>query len=157
MSPLQIGNGFPISTKSELASWVALGVKNLSANTGDVRDSGLISGLGRSPGGGHGNPLQHSSVENPMDRGAWRATFHGVAESDTRSNLAYMQHKVFLPLNLRNIQKLRGGLLQELWSFLDHILQHKVDHTEFNIQDSSLSLVVFLRNNSLSLLSSISW
>ena len=83
MSSLQIGNGFPISTKSELASWVALGVKNLSASAGDVRDSGLISGLGRSPGGGHGNPLQYSCLENPMDRGAWRATFHGVAESDT--------------------------------------------------------------------------
>ena len=54
--------------------------KESACNAGD---SGLISGLGRSPGGGHGNPLQHSSVENPMDRGAWRATFHGVAESDT--------------------------------------------------------------------------
>ena len=63
------------------------------------------------------------------------------------SNLAYMQHKLFfLPLNLWNIQKLHAGLLQELWSFLDHILQHKVDHTEFNMQDSSLSVVVFLRN-----------
>ena len=43
---------------------------------------GSIHGLGRSRGGGHGNPLQYSCLENPMDRGAWRATVHGVAESD---------------------------------------------------------------------------
>ena len=54
------------------ASQVALVVKNLPANAGDLRDAGLIRGLGRSPGGGHGNPLQHSCLENPMDRGAGR-------------------------------------------------------------------------------------
>ena len=53
------------------------------ANGGDG-DVGLISGLGRSPGGGHGNPLQYSCLENPMDRGAWWATAHGVAKSRTR-------------------------------------------------------------------------
>ena len=58
-------------------------VKNLPANAGDLRDAGLILGSGRSPGGGHGNPLQYSYLENPMDRGAWRATAHGVTESDT--------------------------------------------------------------------------
>ena len=84
MSSLQIGNGFPINSKSELASWVAVVLKNLSANAGDVRDSGLIPGLGRSPGGGHGNPLQYSCLENPIDRGAWWAAFHGVAKSQTR-------------------------------------------------------------------------
>ena len=52
-------------------------VKNPSANAEDIRDTGSIPGLGRSPGGGHGNPLQYSSLENPMDRGAWRATVHG--------------------------------------------------------------------------------
>ena len=52
------------------ASQVALVVKNLPANTGDVRDSDLIPGLGRSPGGGHGNPLQYSFLENPMHRDA---------------------------------------------------------------------------------------
>ena len=46
-------------------------------------DPGSIPGLGRSPGGGHGNPLQYSCLENPMDRGAWRATVHGVAKSQT--------------------------------------------------------------------------
>ena len=44
----------------------------------------LIPGLGRSPGGGHGKPLQYSCMENPMDRGAWRATIHGVTKSQTR-------------------------------------------------------------------------
>ena len=62
---------------------VVLVVKNLHANAGDVRDAGLIPGLGRSPGEGNGNPLQYSCLENPMDRGAWRATAHGVTEWDT--------------------------------------------------------------------------
>ena len=57
-------------------------VKNLPANVGDVRDSGLISGWRRSPGGGHGHPLQCSCLGNPMDRGAWQATVHMVVESD---------------------------------------------------------------------------
>ena len=56
-------------------------VKNLPANVADV---GLIPGSGRSPGEGNGNPLQYSGLENPMNRGAWQATVHGVAkESDT--------------------------------------------------------------------------
>ena len=46
-------------------------VKNSPANTGDIRDVGLIPGVGRFPGGGHGNPLPYSCLENPMDRGAW--------------------------------------------------------------------------------------
>ena len=52
------------------ASQVVLMVKNLPASAGDVRDVGLIPGSGRSPGGGHGNPLQYSCLENPMDRAA---------------------------------------------------------------------------------------
>ena len=63
------------------ASQVALVVKNSPANAGDVRDAGLIPELGRSPGGGNGNPLQYSCLENSMDRGAWWATVHGVAKS----------------------------------------------------------------------------
>ena len=61
---------------------MALVVKNLPASAGDVRDAGSVPGFGRSSGGGHGNPLQYSCLENPMDRGAWQATAHGVAESD---------------------------------------------------------------------------
>ena len=65
------------------ASQVVLVVKNPTANAGDIRDTGSIPGSGRSPGGGHGNPLQYSCLENPMDRGAWQATVHGVAMSRT--------------------------------------------------------------------------
>ena len=60
------------------ASHVALVVKNPSANAGDKRDSGSIPGLGRSTGGGHGNPFQYSCLENPMDREAWWAKVYGV-------------------------------------------------------------------------------
>ena len=54
-------------------------VKNPPANAGDVRDAGLIPGLRRSPGGGLGNPRQCSCLENPMDRGAWRAIVHNFS------------------------------------------------------------------------------
>ena len=56
-------------------------VKNLLANAGDLRDTGLIPGVGKPPGGQHGNPLQFSCLENPMDRGAWLATVHGISEN----------------------------------------------------------------------------
>ena len=59
-------------------------VKNPPANTGDMRDVYSIPGSGRSPGGGHGNPLQYSCLETPIDRGAWWATVHRVAKSWTR-------------------------------------------------------------------------
>ena len=58
-------------------------VKGPSANAGDIRDVGSIPGLGRSPGGGRGNPLQYSHLEKFMDGGAWYATIHGVAKSWT--------------------------------------------------------------------------
>ena len=61
---------------------VALVVRNPHANAEDVRDMGSIPGSRRSPGGGHGNPPQHSCLENPMDRAAWQATVHGIAELD---------------------------------------------------------------------------
>ena len=64
------------------ASQVALVVKNLPANAGDVRDVGSVPQLGRSPEEGNGFPLQYSWLGNSMDRGAWQATVHGVAESD---------------------------------------------------------------------------
>ena len=63
---------------------MALAVKNLPARAGDVRDEALITGSGRGPGEGNGNPLQYSSLKNSTDRGAWRATVHGVAGSWTQ-------------------------------------------------------------------------
>ena len=63
---------------------MALVVKNPPANAGDLRHLGLIPGLGRPPEGGNGNPLQYSCLENPMDRGAWRATVHRVAKSQAQ-------------------------------------------------------------------------
>ena len=60
------------------ASQVAPMVKKLPVNAGDTRDMGLIPESGRSLGGGHGNPLQYSCLENPMDRGAWGATVQGI-------------------------------------------------------------------------------
>ena len=62
---------------------MALVVKNPAASAGDVRDTGLIPGLERSSGEGHDSPLQHSGLENPMDRGAWWPTIHGVTKNQT--------------------------------------------------------------------------
>ena len=65
-------------------------VKNLPANAGDIRDACLILGLRRFPGGGHGNPLQYSCLENPMDRKARWVTVHRVAkESDTTERIHF--------------------------------------------------------------------
>ena len=64
-----------------MASPLALVIKNPPANARDSRDVGSLPGLGRSPGEGHGDPLQYSCLENPMDRGAWWAIAHGVAKS----------------------------------------------------------------------------
>ena len=58
-------------------------VKNLPANAGDTGGAGSIPGLGKYPGGGNGNPLQYSCLENPKDKGAWEAVVHGVTKSQT--------------------------------------------------------------------------
>ena len=75
-----------------VCDWAFLGgsvVKNLPAKLGSAGDAGSIPGLGRSPGGGHGNPLQYSCLGNLMDRGAWWATVHRVAKgSDTTQGLS---------------------------------------------------------------------
>ena len=63
------------------ASQVALVIKNPPANAGDIRNASLIFGLGKSPGVGNGNLLQYSCLENPMDRGAWRAMVCGAVKS----------------------------------------------------------------------------
>ena len=82
-----VNDGICIRTEEHLApnievSQVALVVKNLPANEGHIRDTGSIPGLGRSPGGGHGNPLQYSCLENPMDRGKLQSI-----ESQSRTRL----------------------------------------------------------------------
>ena len=69
---------------------VVLVVKNPRANAGDVRDTGSIPGLGRSPGGGQDNPLQYSFLENPVGREAWRFIVHGVTKSWTRLKRLHM-------------------------------------------------------------------
>ena len=79
------------STRMNLVTLLALGpsqvvlvVKNPPTSALDIRDTGSVPGSGRSPGGGHGNPLQYSCLENPMARGAWRAAVQGVTQSQTR-------------------------------------------------------------------------
>ena len=66
-------------TYAVYASQVVLVLKNPPANAEDLRDTGSIPGLGRSPGGGNGNPLQYSCLENPVDRGFLQTTVHGIA------------------------------------------------------------------------------
>ena len=77
-----------------LAGGGSLVVKNLPATAGDV---GSIPGLGRSPGEGNGNLLQYCCLGNPMDRGAWRATVHGVTGSDTTQGLNNNNHAGGMP------------------------------------------------------------
>ena len=62
---------------------MVLVVKNQSANAGELIEEGSIPGLGRSPGGGNGNPLEYSCLENPIERGFWQATVHGVRKSQS--------------------------------------------------------------------------
>ena len=80
-----------VTIKHSIAQYVYVGffhvglrAKNPAANAGDIRYMGSIPGSGRSPGGGHGSPLQYSFLKSPMDRGAWRATVHRVTKSQTQ-------------------------------------------------------------------------
>ena len=73
-----------ISEAKQGRAWLVLGWENPPANAGDERHGGSILGLGRSLGGGHGNPLQYSCLENPMDKEAWWATVHRVTKSQMR-------------------------------------------------------------------------
>ena len=80
--------------------------KEPTASAGDIRDSGSISVSGRSPEGGHGNPLQYSCLENPMDRGVWQPTVHRVAESDITEVTcmhSYQNHNVLITVALSHI------------------------------------------------------
>ena len=75
------------------ASQVALVVKNLLSNTRDIRDAGSITGLGSSPGGEHGNPLQYSCLENYMGKGAWQAMVHGGHKELDMSEVIALKHE----------------------------------------------------------------
>ena len=113
LSQRQIVNGRvrlllpPSSLLWDPKSQVVLKVKNLPANAGDVRDVGLIPESGRSPGGGHGNPLQYSCLGNPMDRGDWRATVHRFTKSWTLRDLARMHVRP-----------------HHIWDITDHACSH---------------------------------
>ena len=86
----------PISIRFYSVSVVVLMVRNPAANAVDARDAGLILGSGRSPGGGHGNPLQYSCLENPMERGAWWAIVQRVTKSRTQVKQLHMHtHMLF--------------------------------------------------------------
>ena len=73
------------NSEKELPQW--LSGKESACNAGNADDTGSVPGLGRTPGGGNGNPVQYSCLENPMDRGAWWATVHSVAKSQTHFNI----------------------------------------------------------------------
>ena len=87
-----------------LASQVALVVKNPLASAGDIRDTGSIPGLGRSPGGGHGNPLQYACLENPMDKGAWQVTVPRVTKSQTGLKQLSTHTHIHTCITKKNVQ-----------------------------------------------------
>ena len=123
-------------------------VKNLPANAGDVRDASSIPGWGRSPGEGNGNSLQYSCLGNPMDRGAWRATVHGVAKSRTQmthTHIPSVRTKSWTKLDLtwskpptptfrpyktqgkrRMRESLEPQLKRVLWLFLSFLFPHPI-------------------------------
>ena len=84
---------------------MVLVVKTPPANAGHVRDGSSIPGSGRSSGGGHGNPLQYSYLGHPMDRGAWQATVHKAAESDT-TELAHSIPYIYTYICISSVQSL---------------------------------------------------
>ena len=86
-SYLLLNTFLPFFSPNSMFDWVSqvtVVVKNPPAIAGDVRDTGLLPGSRRSPGGGHGNPLQYSCLENPLEREAWWVTVHRVTKSQTR-------------------------------------------------------------------------
>ena len=89
-----LGQEDPLEKGMAIHSQVALMVKSLPAKAGNIRDAGLIPGSGRSSGGGHGNPLQYSFLENPTDRGARRATVYRVTKSQTQ--LKQLSMKIYV-------------------------------------------------------------
>ena len=106
---------------------VGTAVKNPGANAGDIRGVGLIRGWGRFSGAGHGNPLQYCCLENPMDRGRWRATVHALSNSQTQLKRLSpcTAHRIMLitflgvlPIFLKSPIRLWTGIVvQTLWTW----------------------------------------
>ena len=104
-------------------------VKNLPDNTRDTGAVGSVPGLGRSPGGGHGNPLQYSCLVNPMDRGAWQATVHGVVRSWTQ--LKRLSMHTCSKANQKNPTSQKGSPLAEKGEFIDTNNSWDSVHTKY--------------------------
>ena len=121
-------------------------VKNLPANAGDIEDASLIPGLGRSPGGGHGNPLQCSCLENPMVRGAWWATVHGFSPwgQTQPSNWTHTLRIMWRKWGMVGVKRTVAGALR--------LLRHLFTTSLFHIYSS---LVSSLRKASSCLLTRI--
>ena len=107
-------------------------VKNMPANTGDVRDMDLIPGSGRSPGWVHGNTLQYSCLENPMDRRAWWATVHGVTKSQTGLGMhaGGVYKQTFQPPSVLGI-RIFYLFSNIMFENMQRILQTKEEHPSF--------------------------
>ena len=103
----------------DVVSQVALVVKNLPSNAGDIKRHGLMPGLGRFSGEENGNPLQHSCLENPMDRGAWWAAVHGVTQSWTR--LKWLSTRAQLEGHRWRLRRGIGKLVRKV--YLDLIIE----------------------------------
>ena len=103
-------------------------VRNPSANAGDVGDVGSLPGSGRSPGGGHGNPLQYSCLENAMNRGAWWASVHRVAKNRTQLKRLRMQHALGLKESkLDGAEVIQSLLLTSPWPVNWHLFLNQED------------------------------
>ena len=94
---------------------MVLVVKNPLVNAGDIKDMGSVPGLGRFPGGGHGNPLQYSRLENPMDRGAWQATVNRVTHSQIQQKQLNMHAPTVSKLTVYLGWKKEGCLWRVHW------------------------------------------
>ena len=93
--------------------------KNPSATAGVVRDVDLIPGLGRSPVGGHGNPLQYSCLENSMDRGAWQATVHRITKGLTQLKQLSMHSHMYIFITVKhNIRYITLYSICKIYNFI---------------------------------------
>ena len=119
------------------------GVKNLPASAGDAIDCSSVPGLGRSPGGGNDSPFQYSSLENPMDRGAWQSTVHGIAKIETPLRHACTMTKSD---SLPRLQHLGISLcmLTSYWDIQNHSEASKSNNVFVSVL-TFLELCIFFR------------